>query len=155
MARRLIFLLSAFLPTNQQLPSARLHRPSTSTSFGGYSQSPPSYAVPILREESLRRRINKRANVAKGSHSRTMSFPAQTGHGPEIHHHDRRISDAASLKTANLPIPGSDIEHERAALLYFDRNSYYHNASLLDTPSGQSTGPAPRPGSSGSLATDD
>jgi len=156
MARRLIFLLSAFLPTNQQLPSARLHRPSTSTSFGGYSQSPPSYAVPILREESLRRRINKRANVAKGSHSRTMSFPAQTGHGPEIHHHDRRISDAASLKTANLPIPGSDIGTRKSSAATTSTVTPITTMPHFSTRRPvRGTGPAPRPGSSGSLATDD
>ncbi|KAJ9138949.1 Folliculin-interacting protein N-terminus-domain-containing protein [Pleurostoma richardsiae] len=75
-ARRLIFLLSAFLPANQQLASVRAHRPSTSASVGAFSQSPPSYIVPILKEESLRRRINRRAAPRQHSHSRTASMQA-------------------------------------------------------------------------------
>lgn len=157
MARRLIFLLAAFLPANQQLPSARLHRPSTSTSFGAYSQSPPSYAVPILREESLRRRINKRTSVARGTHSRTMSFPTQPGHGgPEIHHHNRRPSDAPSIKTANLPIPGSDIGTRKSSTATTSTatpvTTVPHFSRIRPV---RGTGPVPRPGSSGSLATDD
>ncbi|KAE8450449.1 hypothetical protein EG329_006524 [Mollisiaceae sp. DMI_Dod_QoI] len=160
MARRLVFLLSAFLPANQQLPSTRLHRPSTSMSFGGYSQSPPNFAVPMLREESLRRRLNRRPGATKGSHSRTMSFPSQTVQGsthlgPEIHH-DRRTSDAASIKTANLPIPGSDLGSRK--------NSTATTSAVIPVTTmphfstrrpHRGTGPAPRPGSSGSLATDD
>jgi hypothetical protein len=155
MARRLIFLLSAFLPANQQR-SSRFHRPGTATSFGGSAHSPPTYVVPILREESLRRRINKRGSIVRGSHARTMSFPAQGPQGPEIHHHDRRISDASSIKTANLPIPGSDIG---------TRNSSAATTSTLTPVTTmphfstrrpvRGTGPAPSPGSSGSLATED
>jgi hypothetical protein len=157
MARRLIFLLSAFLPANQQLPSARLHRPSTSTSFGGYSQSPPAYPVLVLREESLRRRMNKRSAGARGHHSRTMSFPAQIGQGNlSDNHHSRRTSDALSIKTANLPIPGSDIGTQKS--------STATTSTVTPTPTviphfstrrARGTGPDPRPGSSGSLATDD
>jgi len=159
MARRLIFLLSAFLPANQQLPSSRLHRPSTSTSFGGYSQSPPSYAVPILREESLRRRINKRSGAARNAHGRTMSFPAQGGYGsgnlgPEIHH-DRRTSDATSIKTANLPIPGSDIGTRKSSAATTSTVTPVTTMPHFSRRPVRGTGPGPRPGSSGSLATDD
>src|SRR5690606_14100238 len=72
-ARRLIFLLSAFLPANQQLSTSRAHRPSTSTSIGGFAHSPPTYVVPVLREESLRRKINRRTGNRRVSHSRTTS----------------------------------------------------------------------------------
>ena len=159
MARRLIFLLSAFLPANQQHPASRLHRPSTSTSFGGYSQSPPTYAVPILREESLRRRINKRGSIARAPHSRTMSFPAQN-HGPslEIHHHDRRTSDATSLKTANLPIPGCDAGTRKSSAATTSTVTPITTIPHFSTRRpirSTGTGPVPRPGSSGSLATDD
>ena len=155
MARRLIFLLSAFLPANQQVISARLHRPSTSTSFGGYSQSPPN--VPILREESLRRRINKRGSVARGSHARTSSFPnpALLGLGPEIHH-DRRTSDATSIKTANLPIPGSDLNTRKSSAATTSTATPVTTMPHFSTRRPvRGTGPVPRPGSSGSLATDD
>jgi hypothetical protein len=60
-ARRLIFLLSAFLPAN----TATLYdgtspmRPSTSASLRAYSQSPPTN-MPPSRKQSLRRQINRR-----------------------------------------------------------------------------------------------
>ncbi|KIV99218.1 uncharacterized protein PV09_09082 [Verruconis gallopava] len=59
-ARRLIFLLSAFLPANHHTPGdASPLRPSTSASVRAFSQSPPMH-VPLSREESLRRTINRR-----------------------------------------------------------------------------------------------
>jgi hypothetical protein len=74
-ARRLLFLLSAFLPANQQLPQVRAARPVTSASF---SQSPPSYIVPILKEESLRRKINRRpGGTRRATHSRSFSIQSQ------------------------------------------------------------------------------
>jgi hypothetical protein len=161
MARRLVFLLSAFLPANSQLTPSR-HRPSTSASFGGYSQSPPMYAVPILREESLRRRMNKRSSIARGSHSRTMSFPTQPMHAPasqaplETQGHDRRPSDAASIKTANLPIPGSDIGTRKSSTATTSTATPVTTMPHFSTRRPiRGTGPDPRPGSSGSLATDD
>lgn len=158
MARRLIFLLAAFLPVNQPATAAaaRQHRASTSTPSGGYSQSPPSN-VPMLREESLRRKINKRGSATKG-HARTSSFPSQPGPGLgiEIHNHDRRPSDAASIKSANLPIPGSDIQlsKNRAAMTSMATpvTTMPHFSTRRPI---RGTGPGPRPGSSGSLATDD
>jgi hypothetical protein len=163
MARRLVFLLSTFLPANQQLLATR-HRPSTSASFGGYSQSPPMYPVPILREESLRRRINKRSSVARSthSHSRTMSFPAQPMHAPssqaplDHQQHDRRPSDAASIKTANLPIPGSDLGTRKSSAATTSTATPVTTMPHFSTRRPvRGTGPDPRPGSSGSLATDD
>ncbi|KAF4621704.1 hypothetical protein G7Y89_g14501 [Cudoniella acicularis] len=161
MARRLVFLLSAFLPANQQMGLSRIHRPSTSASFGGYSQSPPMYAVPILREESLRRRINKRASIVRGPHSRAMSFPAQTIQAPPTQlpldiHHDRRPSDAASIKTANLPIPGSDLGTRKSSAATTSTVTPVTTMPHFSTRRPiRGTGPEPRPGSSGSLATDD
>jgi hypothetical protein len=161
MARRLIFLLSAFLPANLQPNAPRLHRPSTSTSFGGYSQSPPMYPVPILREESLRRKINKRTGTSRGVHSRTMSFPAQVMHGAPAPlaldiHHDRRPSDAASIKTANLPIPGSDLGTRKSSTATTSTVTPVTTMPHFSTRRPiRGTGPEPRPGSSGSLATDD
>lgn len=156
MARRVIFLLSAFLPSNQQQRLCRFHRPGTSTSFGASSHSPPTYIVPILREESLRRRINKRGSIARGAHSRTMSFAAQGCQGPEIHHHDRRTSDAASIKTANLPIPGSDIGTRKSSAATTSTVTPVTTMPHFSTRRPvRGTGPAPSPGSSGSLATED
>jgi hypothetical protein len=60
-ARRLIFLLAAFLPPNSPATSesSAYMRPSTSASFRAYSQSPPSN-MPPSRKQSLRRQINRR-----------------------------------------------------------------------------------------------
>ncbi|KAK0715711.1 folliculin-interacting protein N-terminus-domain-containing protein [Lasiosphaeris hirsuta] len=117
-ARRLIFLLSAFLPASQQLPGIRAHRPSTPASMGALSQSPPSFVVPIFKEESLRRKINRRAGPRRQSHSRNLSLQSQHGRAsavplPLAHlsmesRHERRASDAASIRTSHLPIRGSD-----------------------------------------------
>lgn len=143
--RRLIFLLAAFLAPNQQqqLPYSRSYRPSTSMSFGGYSQSPPSYMA--NRDESLRRKVNRR----KPAHARTQSFQS-----PTLQDHERRNSE---LKTANLPIPGSDGGTRKSSAATTTTitpvNTIPHFSTLQRSVRG--TGPIPRPGSSGSFATDD
>ncbi|KAI2625221.1 hypothetical protein GGS21DRAFT_493709 [Xylaria nigripes] len=119
-ARRLIFLLSAFLPANQQLPTVRAQRPVTSTSFGALGNSPPSYIVSINKEESLRRKINRRPGQRPASHTRSFSIQSQattrsmTGIPTQLahlsidgQHHERRFSEI--FKTAHLPIAGSDL----------------------------------------------
>lgn len=60
-ARRLIFLLAAFLPPNSPATSdtSAFMRPGTSASLRAYSQSPPSN-IPPSRKHSLRRQINRR-----------------------------------------------------------------------------------------------
>ncbi|POS81240.1 hypothetical protein DHEL01_v200340 [Diaporthe helianthi] len=122
-ARRLIFLLSAFLPANQQMSSMRTQRPQTSASFGGFSQSPPSCIIPLTKEESLRRKINRRGASRHGSHSRTVStyttstkatVPAHLAHLSMDGQHGRRASDAASIRT-NLPLHGSDTDSRKAS----------------------------------------
>ena len=117
-ARRLIFLLAAFLPASQQLPGIRAHRPSTPASLNTLSHSPPSFVVPILKEESLRRKINRRTSSRMPSHSRNLSLQSHNARAsavpPPLAHlsmegrHERRASDAASIRTSHLPIRGSD-----------------------------------------------
>ncbi|EPE10148.1 hypothetical protein F503_05243 [Ophiostoma piceae UAMH 11346] len=142
-ARRIIFILSAFLPAAQNIGnSVRVHRPSTSTSWGALSQSPPAFVVPIAKEQSLRRKINKRgpgaANGRRSSHSRNLSlqggvitegFPTQrsasmsvTGVPAPLAHlnmhrgrHERRPSDTSSIRTANLPFTGSDFATRKSS----------------------------------------
>ena len=142
-ARRIIFMLSAFLPAAQNMGnSVRVHRPSTSTSWGALSQSPPAFVVPIAKEQSLRRKINKRgpgaANSRRSSHSRNLSlqggvitggFPPQrsasmsvTGVPAPLAHlnmhrgrHERRPSDTSSIRTANLPFTGSDFATRKSS----------------------------------------
>lgn len=116
-ARRLIFLLSAFLPSNQQINPSRAHRASTSTSVGPFSNSPPTYVIPVLREESLRRKLNRRnGGNRRASHSRVGSQSARNSTViPQFaqfgldRNHQRRASDAASIRTTNLPLAGSDL----------------------------------------------
>ncbi|KAH7353481.1 folliculin-interacting protein N-terminus-domain-containing protein [Plectosphaerella cucumerina] len=159
LARRIIFLLSAFLPANQQVPTLRQHRPSTSTSVGTFSQSPPTYVVPILREESLRRKINRRPG-GKRSHSRTASqstrnsgVPNQFAHLAMEAHHERRASDATSIRS-NLPIPGNDMGSRKSSAAttttITPETSIPHFSTLHRAESRR-----PRPGSSSSLAADD
>ncbi|KAK4193767.1 folliculin-interacting protein N-terminus-domain-containing protein [Podospora australis] len=116
-SRRLVFLLAAFLPASQQVPNIRAHRPSTSTSMGTLSQSPPSFVVPIFKEESLRRKMNRRTGSRVPSHSRNLSLQSQNARGtgvpPPLAHlstdgrHERRASDATSIRTSHLPIRGA------------------------------------------------
>ncbi|KAI8630667.1 hypothetical protein F5Y19DRAFT_52916 [Xylariaceae sp. FL1651] len=125
-ARRLIFLLSAFLPANQQMPTVRAQRPATSASFGAFGHSPPSYIVPINKEESLRRKINRRQGQRGPSHTRSFSIQSQattrsmTGIPAQLAHlsidnqqHERRSSEF--FKPANLPIAGSDLNTRKSS----------------------------------------
>lgn len=121
-ARRLIFLLSAFLPANQQLPANRPHRPSTSTSLSGFSHSPPTYIVPVLREESLRRKMNRRTGAHRASHSRTASQstrpPTVLSQYPQFsmdRSRERRASDAASIRTTSLAMPNHDMVSRKSS----------------------------------------
>lgn len=164
-ARRLVFLLSAFLPASQQLPGIKSHRPSTPASFGALSQSPPSFVVPILKEESLRRKINRRTGTRMPSHSRNLSLQTHNARSgavpPPLAHlsmegrHERRASDAASIRTTHLPIRGSDLHTRKssaattAAILpetSIPHFSTAHRAELFAQG---------RPSSSNSIAADD
>lgn len=116
-ARRLIFLLSAFLPNTNLLP---VHgdplRPQSPWSNAAYSQSPPS-GISVLRQQSLRRTINRRGRGNRvgmnKSHERAVSFSDQ-GSGAEyggnsnvdrnVQRHTRRASDARSITSLPLPI---------------------------------------------------
>lgn len=76
-ARRLIFLLSAFLPASYHSHDAGSPgRPGTATSLRGYSQSPPGTAT-LGRQESLRRTINRRGH---GGSSRSRNS-GRSAHG--------------------------------------------------------------------------
>lgn len=125
-ARRLIFLLSAFLPSKQRLePIPSPLRPGTSTSMRAISQSPP--AVPVLRQESLRRAIERRAraqrlnvggNEQSDQHRRSVSISSQDTGQRSFEGMDpipqgqpvsaRRGSDARSIRTLNPNIQPRD-----------------------------------------------
>lgn len=160
-ARRLIFLLSAFLPANQQLPTMRSQqRPNTSASFGAFGQSPPSFVVALTKEESLRRKMNRRGTSRHNSHSRHASMytapsrnsvPAHLAHLSMEGQHGRRASDAASIKTANLPLLGSDLDTRKASAATIIVETSVPHFTVQKTES-QLYG---RPSSSNSVATDD
>ncbi|KAI1505203.1 folliculin-interacting protein N-terminus-domain-containing protein [Biscogniauxia marginata] len=164
-ARRLIFLLSAFLPANQQLPTVRAQRPATSASFAGFGQSPPSYVVPINKEESLRRKINRRQGPRGSSHNRSFSvqshattrsttgIPAQLAHLSMENHHERRSSEV--FKPTNLPIAGSDLSTRKSSAA--TTNTVMPDAAIphFSTMHRRGASRNARPDSSGSVAADD
>lgn len=117
-ARRLIFLLSAFLPPKQRfepLPSPL--RPGTSASNRAVSQSPP--VIPVLRQEPLRRAIERRSraqrlNLNDRDHNRSVSASSnETAHrSTDDVENDfsiyRRGSDARSVRTLGIPMHAKD-----------------------------------------------
>lgn len=122
-ARRLIFLLSAFLPAKQRFDAlASPLRPGTSASVRPLSQSPPG--GPFLRKESLRRTINRRAQAQRlnldeiNNHQRSGSVSSSEtalrgsddieSISSTIFAKGRRESDARSVRTAGLPIHPND-----------------------------------------------
>ena len=121
-ARRLIFLLSAFLPATHGLGGTDFTtRPATSNFNPSYSQSPPS-SIPLLRQQSLRRTINRRARGKSnggqkpGSHGRSVSFSTQetvkvdTHADPHDHASLQRKDSTIETRTvlgASLPIPSN------------------------------------------------
>jgi hypothetical protein len=128
-ARRLIFLLAAFLPANHHSRGdASPLRPSTSASFRAYSESPPSH-VPPSRHESLRRTINRRGKRStsrqrsQSSRIQPQSGPdtpddrTETGtiRGPEDGQHSRRGSDAKSILKAKLAMTDVDAASRKSS----------------------------------------
>ena len=173
--RRLIFLLSAFLPNNQQGRNSPIHRGRSGRSVsglgaGGYSQSPPS-VIGSQKEESLLKKMNKGSvgKAANSQHPRHLSFPAQLPRPnirPELMDREigsRRASDAhivspalPALPTAssNLSIASSRTNSPATTSTSTPVTSLPHFSTAQRRPI-KGTGPSPRPGSSGSLATDD
>ena len=116
-ARRLIFLLSAFLPgVYRKLTADGEDQSDANWSNAGHSQSPPS-GVLIQRRKSLRRTMNRRneesrAAVSVTPHARSVSYSGSdvalgddaAADGLSIQHRSRRPSDARSIRSAALPI---------------------------------------------------
>ncbi|KAF1927823.1 uncharacterized protein M421DRAFT_92699 [Didymella exigua CBS 183.55] len=78
-ARRLIFLLAAFLPPNSPVISdaVNIARPGTSASLRAYSQSPPTN-MPPSRKQSLRRQINRRPREKQSMTSIRLQPPTSS-----------------------------------------------------------------------------
>ncbi|KAL9073002.1 MAG: hypothetical protein Q9161_003224 [Pseudevernia consocians] len=119
-ARRLVFLLSAFLPgIHRKLTTDGEKQCDPSWSNVGHSQSPPS-GVLSQRRQSLRRAMNRRneenrAAVSATPHARSVSFSGSdltpgddvTAEGLSIQQRSRRTSDARSIRSTALPISSS------------------------------------------------
>ena len=166
-ARRLLFILSAFLPsTNTASYNDKFNRPFSSRSSSGFSQSPP-YGVPLSREISLRRKINRKQRDQRShrqvhTHERSVSFSAtDSTHDDDqllklIGHH-RRTSDTRSVRSLALPIP-LGVEATRKGSISTISTPMPHSAVPIPHFSGfisdkAGTSAVPRPGSSGSLAS--
>ncbi|THC99545.1 hypothetical protein EYZ11_001005 [Aspergillus tanneri] len=123
-ARRLIFLLSAFLPPKQRFePLPSPIRPGTSASARAISQSPPF--MPITRQSSLRRTIERRSRAQRlnlsdrEQHHRSVSVSSsETAHRsaddadstvPIDASSRRRGSDARSIRTIGVPMHVKDV----------------------------------------------
>ncbi|WEW57747.1 hypothetical protein PRK78_003214 [Emydomyces testavorans] len=119
-ARRLIFVLSAFLPAHQRPETlSSVLCPNTSISLRQTSQSPPN--PPVFRRESLRRTLNRRARTRNfvdenESHKRSASVSSnETSNilSDEFEfmsvstRQTRRESDVRSIRTSSLPIPAN------------------------------------------------
>ncbi|KFX87319.1 hypothetical protein O988_09432, partial [Pseudogymnoascus sp. VKM F-3808] len=159
-ARRLIFLLSAFLPNNQhhQVPFVRQFRPGTSVSGGAFSQSPPSYVPLNPREESLRRRVNRpKVKATNPAQQAPVILSNQaTDQHPSSASHNRSTSDAPSLAAAAVPVPtGYNPARQNGQATTSTATPVPALPHFSTRRPVRGTGPAPRPGSSGSLAADD
>ena len=117
-ARRILFLLSSFLPPN--LRSDALNsplRPNTSVSTRQSSHSPPAGVGSFSRERSLRRTINKRA-MTEQRLAAGLSTSASSNEGNEhleIPYRGRKGSDTRSVRTFDLPIPTNDFSSRKSS----------------------------------------
>ncbi|KAG5976308.1 hypothetical protein E4U58_005113 [Claviceps cyperi] len=168
-ARRLVFLLSAFLPANQHACIADAHRASTPASAGGYSASPPMFAMPALpslplRREDVLRHQMKYQNVSQQEyHTRSISQSARIWAGPlqlvqgDIEgnvHHQRRASDFISTHSMSLPMHGKVLVSRKSSAAKTSTimpESIAPHFTSVELRNSQRL----RPGSTGSVATDD
>ncbi|MCJ1483979.1 hypothetical protein MMC06_004147 [Schaereria dolodes] len=163
-ARRLIFLLSAFLPSTRILPNLEPSQwPLTLQ-----SPSPPS--VPVTRTHSLRRTINRRprgslkVGTETSSHSRSVSFSLKDVSSSlkreQSDHHlnqrkNRQVQGTSSVPGCAIAIPNADLHSRKTSIStviadttipvpHFSNSRAEYNSSKAE---------APRRGSSGSLAS--
>jgi hypothetical protein len=131
-ARRLIFLLAAFLPPNTPAISetSAFMRPNTSASFRAYSQSPPSN-MPPSRKQSLRRQINRRPRDKQSMSNIHLQPPVPSnGHQTPMQISDDR-RELAVMDTPELKRPPG---HSRSSSTHSVRTSLVI-PSLSDAPS--------------------
>ncbi|KAI4199699.1 MAG: hypothetical protein LQ350_004421 [Teloschistes chrysophthalmus] len=169
-ARRLIFLLSAFLPS--AAPHDGIHARLGVKTRTSFSESPPS-GVPLVREQSLRRTINRRQRGARGPHGsrimhgRSLSFAGHENDDSRTEEHlsksrgtqhARRASNAASIRSLAPPISNSGDSTQKCSTtttstVVPDATVPVAHFSNVARDPLMGTTPTPRPGSSGSLAS--
>lgn len=172
-ARRLIFLLSAFLPSTHtgNTHEEAIH-PHSPWSSAGYSQSPPS-GISDLRQQSLRQTINRRQRGHRSgpntkSHERGVSFSDQDfatnpsiigGNNRNIQAHSRRASDAKSIQSLSLPMSSSNTSMRKSSstttgtIVADNAVPIPHFSNNLSPDLLLGTSAEARPGSSGSFAS--
>lgn len=102
-ARRLIFLLAAFLPPNASNSyDASPLRPSTSASLRGYSQSPPSN-MPPSRKQSLRRQINRRPRGKESQVNIRLQPPNMNNPDPFLPESPGKRMDSGITEVPEMP----------------------------------------------------
>ncbi|KAL8692617.1 MAG: hypothetical protein Q9218_002404 [Villophora microphyllina] len=169
-ARRLIFLLSAFL--RSAAPQDSSQAPQSMRTKTSFSQSPPS-GVPLLREQSLRRTINQRQRGNRRSqgsrvmHGRSLSFADHEHDDDRVDEqisqssgtrHARRVSNAASIRSLAPPISNNGDSTRKSSTtttstVVPDATIPVAHFSNVSRDPLMGTTPTPRPGSSGSLAS--
>ncbi|KAL9019849.1 MAG: hypothetical protein Q9185_002898 [Variospora sp. 1 TL-2023] len=162
-ARRLIFLLSTFLQCSAPQGQDAMILPRSSRVGSSVSQSPPS-GIPILRELSLRRTINRRqrGNRASTLHRRSSSFAGEdvAKHEDQAFptrsaQHSRRASTARSILTPTL-LSGENTRKSSTtttSTVVPEMVVPVAHFSTITREESKGTSPTPRPGSSGSLAS--
>ncbi|KAI9852140.1 MAG: hypothetical protein M1838_001764 [Thelocarpon superellum] len=168
-ARRLIFLLSAFLPASRLTLDAAGGIVAMATSGKSYSQSLPSTS--LSREPSLRRTMNKRTGNAPVKRSRAAprdpgsTSILETSHGLSAATDGergldpgqfRRSSDTPSLTASGLSISQGNSGTRKgsaATTTTITPASTVPYFSVLQADQVGGTAAEPRPGSSGSLAS--
>ena len=164
--RRLLFLLSAFLPASQQIPNFRPHRPSTVASAAAYSQSPPSAGVvTIVREESLRRKITSSRRTRPKQHSHNVSVTSRNarfqGVPPPLIHfaveggHERKYTDLSLIRQPSTPTISNDQGTRKSSAATTATVTQEPIAHFSTAHRRSDSRPTLRPGSSGSIAADD
>ncbi|MCJ1446211.1 MAG: hypothetical protein MMC23_006716 [Stictis urceolatum] len=166
-ARRLIFLLATFFPSN--FNHAQPFAPNLSTSHPQnvqYSESPPMQL--LTRDLSLRRSATaQRAGTSKKPsgerHGRTVSFSlmeaipndSESAISEIYAPHERRGSGAKSLRSPSLAIPRRAPDSRKASLstVTADAAEAVPHFSTLTTGNPSSPAAEKRPGSGGSMAS--
>ena len=155
-ARRMIFLLSIFLPTSSvALRHESLHKNRAAQSGNAYSASPP-YGAPVSRRQSLRRTITSNTSTLPGSEPRdSVETDLCESPGHINTPHVRRASDTRSIRSIALPIAStgtrkSSINTTATVLPISQQAIPLFTSFSPETALGTSA--EARPGSSGSMA---